>query len=127
MALDRAVKGKISCKQDPEQETAAREWVEAVTGEKFPNNDYAEALHDGIVLCKLMNKLKPGSVAKIHTTDAAQAYGVNPSEVFQAVDLFDKQNIQQVTTCIFALSRVAQKQNFSGPKLNYQTKLPVND
>ncbi|CAF2514750.1 unnamed protein product [Rotaria sp. Silwood2] len=141
MALDRAVKGKISLKRDPEQETAAREWIEAVIGEKFPTNDYEEALHDGIILCKLMNKLKPGSVSKIHTTggpmklreniavfqNAARAYGVNPSELFQAVDLFDKQNIEIVTICIFALNRLAQKQNFSGPKLNYQTKLPVND
>lgn len=61
-----------------------------------------------------MNKLKPGSVAKIHSQggpmklreniglfqDAARAYGVNASEVFQAVDCFDKKNIQQVTVRI---------------------------
>ena len=61
-----------------------------------------------------MNKLKPGSVSKIHTTggpmklrenigvfqNAARAYGVSESEVFQAVDLFDKQNILQVTVRI---------------------------
>jgi hypothetical protein len=60
---------------------------------------------------RLMNKLKPGSVPKIHThggpiklreniglfQHAARAYGVSESEVFQAVDCFDKQNIQQVT------------------------------
>jgi hypothetical protein len=88
-----------------------------------------------------MNKLKPGSISKIHTTggpmklreniaffqNAARAYGVTESESFQAVDLFDKQNILQVTLCVFALNRLAQKQNFNGPKLNYQTKLPVND
>ncbi|CAF1092668.1 unnamed protein product [Adineta ricciae] len=141
MALDRAVKDKINLKQDPEQDKAAREWIEAVTGEKFSTDDYAEALHDGVLLCKLMNKLKPGSIPKIHTSggpmklreniglfqSAARAYGVSESEVFQAVDLFDKQNIQQVTLCIFALNRLAQKQNFSGPKLNYQTKLPTYD
>ncbi|UJR07784.1 hypothetical protein I4U23_012066 [Adineta vaga] len=141
MALDRAVKDKIHFKQDPEQDKAVQEWIEAVTGEKFSTDDYAEALHDGILLCKLMNKLKPGSVAKIHTSggpmklrenigvfqNAARAYGVSESEVFQAVDLFDKKNIQQVTLCVFALNRLAQKQNFSGPKLNYQTKLPTYD
>jgi hypothetical protein len=141
MALDRAVKGKINFKRDPEQESAVRGWIEAVTGEKFPTDDYEEALHDGILLCKLINKLKPGAVSKIHTSggpmklrenislfqNAARAYGVSESEVFQAVDLFDKQNIQQVTLCIFALNRLAQKQNFNGPKLNYQTKLPSYD
>ncbi len=33
--------------------------------------------------------------------NAARAYGVNESEVFQAVDLFDKQNIQQVTVSFY--------------------------
>jgi len=33
--------------------------------------------------------------------NAARAYGVNESEVFQSVDLFDKQNIQQVTVSSF--------------------------
>ena len=60
---------------------------------------------------RLMNKLQPGSIGKIHTQGgpiklreniglfqtAARAYGVSESEVFQAVDCFDKQNIQQVT------------------------------
>lgn len=64
---------------------------------------------------RLMNKLKPGSIPKIHTQggpmklreniglfqDAARAYGVSSSEVFQAVDCFDKKNIQQVTVSIF--------------------------
>ena len=58
-----------------------------------------------------MNKLKPGTIAKIHITNnpmklrenagffqnAALAYGVTESDVFQAVDLFDKKNIAQVT------------------------------
>jgi len=141
MALDRAVKDKIHFKQDPEQEKAVQEWIEAVTGEKFPTDDYAEALHDGILLCKLINKLKPGSISKIHTAggpmklrenialfqNAARAYGVSESELFQAVDLFEKKNIEQVTLCLFALNRLAQKQNFNGPKLNHQTKLPTYD
>jgi len=33
--------------------------------------------------------------------NAVLAYGVSESEVFQSVDLFDKQNIQQVTVSIF--------------------------
>ena len=72
MALERAVQDKVSGndegfshytafvrsfvqihgKRDPEQEKAAQEWIEAVTGEKFPSSDYGESLHDGILLCK---------------------------------------------------------------------------
>ena len=67
---------------------------------------------------RLMNKLKPGSVPKIHTQggsiklreniglfqNAARAYGVGDSETFQAVDCFDKQNIQQVTVSFLSFS-----------------------
>ncbi len=69
---------------------------------------------------RFVNKLKPGSVPKIHThggpiklreniglfQNAARAYGVDDSEVFQAVDCFDKQNIQQVTVSFFSIQKV---------------------
>ena len=68
---------------------------------------------------RLMNKIKPGSIPKIHTSgnamklrenagffqQAVLAYGVGENDVFQAVDLFDKKNIAQVTVCISALNR----------------------
>jgi hypothetical protein len=66
-----------------------------------------------------MNKLKPGSVAKINAKgnpfvlreniqsfqNAARAYGVPDNELFQSVDLFEKKNIAQVTLAIHALGR----------------------
>ena len=39
-------------------------WVEAVMGEPLPSGDFGEILKDGVVLCKLMNKLQPGSIKK---------------------------------------------------------------
>jgi hypothetical protein len=64
---------------------------------------------------RLINKLHPGAVPKIHTQggpiklreniglfqNAVRSYGVNDSEVFQAVDCFDKRNIQQVTVSFY--------------------------
>ncbi len=43
-------------------------WIEAVLGEKLPAGAYEDVLRDGIVLCKLINKIAPGSVAKIQTS-----------------------------------------------------------
>jgi hypothetical protein len=40
--------------------------------------------------------------------DAAKAYGVPVTEVFQTVDLWERKNIPQVTQCIFALGRTVR-------------------
>jgi hypothetical protein len=71
------------------------------------------------VLQRLMNKIKPGAVAKITSKGgafalrenvsafqaAARAYGVPDNELFQTVDLFEKKNIPQVTLAIHSLGR----------------------
>ncbi|KAK7107810.1 myophilin-like isoform X2 [Littorina saxatilis] len=124
-------------KRDPELETQALDWIEANYGEPLDRKKpYDDLLKDGIVLCKLMNKLMPGCVKKIDTKGggfalmqnierfqaAARAYGVPQSEVFQTVDLWEKKNIPQVTLCIHALGRVAQtRDDYKGPVLGPKT------
>lgn len=55
------------CKRDSGQETEVQSWIEAVLGEKFPaGKPYEDVLKDGVVLCRLMNKLSPGIVPKIN-------------------------------------------------------------
>ncbi|CAF3668861.1 unnamed protein product [Rotaria socialis] len=49
--------------------------------------------------------------------NAARAYGLPDAELFQTVDLFEKRNIAQVTQCIHALGRQAQRKSFNGPTL----------
>ena len=39
-------------KRDPELEAQAIEWMQAVTGEPFPDGVFEEALKDGTYLCK---------------------------------------------------------------------------
>ena len=39
-------------------------WVQSVLGETIPTGDFGDVLKDGVVLCKLINKLQPGSVKK---------------------------------------------------------------
>lgn len=96
------------------------EWIFKVIGEKVPSGNYEDILKDGIVLCKLANKLTPGSVKKIQERGtnfqlmenvqrfqaAIKKYGVPEEEIFQTADLFEKRNIAQVTLCLYSLGRL---------------------
>lgn len=111
---------KIAAKRDPAQDAEAQEWVESILGAKFPGGQaYEDVLKDGQVLCKLINKLKPGLVAKVNESGgqfklmeninnfqkALKEYGVPDQDVFQTVDLWEKKDISQVTNTLFALGR----------------------
>ncbi|TGZ72293.1 hypothetical protein CRM22_002179 [Opisthorchis felineus] len=121
-------------KRDRQQESEVLDWIEAILGTKLDRSKaYEEILKDGVVLCKLINKIKPGSVKRINENstmpfkimeninafqEAIKAYGVPNSDVFQTVDLFEKKDIAQVTQCIFALGRTCQiHDDFTGPTL----------
>lgn len=60
---------QVAGKRDPEQEREAQAWIEQVIGERFPPGvRYEDALRDGIILCKLMNRLSPGIISKINVS-----------------------------------------------------------
>lgn len=127
---------KMNAKFDPKLERQAIDWMEAVSGTKIQGT-LAQALHDGIFLCRLMNKLKPGCIpeGKISSSklafkqmeniniflNAMKNYGVPMHDSFQTIDLFEAAegagNIVQVIDAIHALGRAAQKQGFRGPTL----------
>lgn len=124
---------QVAGKREPEQEAEAQHWVETIIGCRFPPGvSYEDALRDGVILCTLMNRLRPGSVTKINTTGgdykmmdnlnqfqkACIEYGVPDVDLFQAVDLMDRKNIAQVTNTIFAIGRASYKHpEWRGPWL----------
>ncbi|XP_044783163.2 LIM domain only protein 7 isoform X11 [Bubalus bubalis] len=44
----------------------AQRWVEAVTEKNFETKDFRASLENGVLLCDLINKLKPGVIKKIN-------------------------------------------------------------
>ncbi|KAL7024679.1 hypothetical protein ACKWTF_013160 [Chironomus riparius] len=100
-------------------------------GEKFPDT-FEASLRNGIILCKLMNKLNPGIIQKISISGgdykmmdnisqfhrAAQHWGVPEVDLFNANDLYEQKNIVLVTQTIFAIGRACYKHpEFQGPYL----------
>ena len=132
MSLAAQVTAKLAGKRDPQLESEILQWIAAIVGEPLPNGSFEDVLKDGVILCKLMNKLAPGSCKKIATSGpsfklmeninafqtAARNYGVPEIDVFQTVDLFEKRNIPQVTQCLLALGRTCYlHSDFKGPYL----------
>merc|ERR550539_1124207 len=118
--------------RNAEHEAEVLQWVAAVLGEPLPPAEFGEVLKDGVILCKLINKLQPGSVKKFKEKGpafllmenvqsflaAARNYGVPDEEVFQTPDLFEARNIPQVVLCLYSLGRVTQKHpEYTGPAI----------
>lgn len=109
-----------------EQEQEAQAWIEAIVGERF-RGSFEDSLRDGVLLCKLMNKLKPGIIQKINVSGgdykmmdnisqfqrAAAHWGVGDTDLFNANDLWDMKNIALVTQTIFAVARAVRSSNVS--------------
>lgn len=51
-------------KMETKTEDQIREWVEALTNEEV--YDTFDALRSGIILCKLINAIKPGTIPKFN-------------------------------------------------------------
>jgi len=114
----------VDAKYDQHVEDEVRKWIEHKTGEKLPGHgpkDFQASLKDGVVLCKLMNKLSPDSVPKInmgglafkqmeniqHFLEAAAQYGVRTDDIFSTVALYEGGNMTQVLQCLASLKRIS--------------------
>ena len=112
MALRDAVEAGKALKLDEMSETQqeVEAWIAAVTGKPF-DAPFAEHLHDGRVLCELMNVIEPGSVKKINSsklafkqmenvsnfTRAMKKLGVRETDCFDTIDLFEAHDIAKVS------------------------------
>jgi len=114
---------KVNSKYNEDAAGEVLYWIREVLGEDIctdgSQDNFYEVLKDGQVLCRLMNKLKPGSIKKIQTSAMAfkcmeninnfssgcKACGLKDTELFQTVDLWERQNLNSVVICLQSLGR----------------------
>jgi hypothetical protein len=141
--LDAELAAKAAAKFDPEMEKEVCDWIEALSGCPKGDQKTEDWLHDGQVLCKLANAVKPGCVKKINTSAMVfkqrenityfqtfcRDVGVAEISMFGTDDLFDAKNMGSVLSSIFILGGVIQDKlpNFSGPKLGVAVHSSVAD
>merc|ERR1712212_1164849 len=113
---------KMSTKYNLEEANQAADYIlhyvsDAVKPEICDEDHLHEWLKDGIILCKLINAIEPGSVKKINNSnmnfrqmenigkflEGAKAYGVQETDLFQTVSLYENQNMAAVVMTIHAL------------------------
>ncbi|GAM19908.1 hypothetical protein SAMD00019534_030830, partial [Acytostelium subglobosum LB1] len=111
----------------------SREWIEAVCQQKFPSDDFQASLKNGVLLCKLINQIKPGIVPKVNqaTTDfanrenlsffikAAKQLGLRDTQLFDTTDIYESKRIRNVAISLYWLGRAARAvSTYKGPQLN---------
>jgi len=141
MSVNRAAKSgfaaeaqrKINSKYSDELAAECLEWIKEVTGEPINTSgdmdNFFEVLKNGVLLCKLINSLKAGTIKKVNEStmafkcmenisaflEHAKAFGVPNQETFQSVDLWERQNLNSVIICLQSLGRKAN--NFDKPSI----------
>ncbi|XP_062422872.1 LIM domain only protein 7 isoform X3 [Rhea pennata] len=123
----------------------ARRWVETVTGKSFGTEDFRAALENGVLLCDLINKIKPGIIKKINRLStpiagldninvflkACENIGLREAQLFHPGDLQDlssrvtvkpeetDRRVKNVLITLYWLGRKAQSNpHYNGPYLN---------
>ena len=125
--------------QEKNDFVAAKEWMEAVTGEPFVNEDLWETTKSGVYLCKLINKVKPGTVKKYSKMspklpfkcmenitfyiEGCEKLGMRASNTFRPPDLYEKRVSypRAIVNNIHALARLAKDMSdYKGPQLQVE-------
>ncbi|KAI9503339.1 calponin homology domain-containing protein, partial [Coemansia spiralis] len=97
----------------------ATKFIEAVLGLQLEAAALKDSLRDGVVLCRLINTLRPGAIKRINTKTlpftqmenisnfltAAQKLGLDSTDLFQTVDLYEGKNMPRVVMTLLTIAR----------------------
>jgi len=129
--LDAEIKKKMDAKFDPQKAAQAQAWLETLTGNKA-HGSLQEFLKTGIILCQVLNVIKPNSIPKINSQatpfkerenianylQACKSLGMRDTDVFMTQDLYENANMGVVVDNIHALGAYSRKVgSFKGPFL----------
>lgn len=131
--MDKDIQDRMRAKFDPDKQAQAQTWIEEILGVGFEHDSFHENLKDGVLLCQLLNKIKPKTCRKIYKggkqafqmrenivkyLNGCQKLGMNNTDCFVSQDLYEGDNMVAVIDQIFALGAVSRNvDGFEGPYL----------
>ncbi|XP_047659374.1 LIM domain only protein 7b isoform X2 [Tachysurus fulvidraco] len=125
----------------------AQRWMEEVTMKRFGSSNFRSALENGVLLCDLINKLKPGIIKRVNRLPtpiagldnvnvflkACGKLGLKDAQLFHPGDLQDvstrvtvrhqetSRRLKNVLITIYWLGRRAHADpSYNGPQLNFK-------
>ncbi|KAI7895905.1 uncharacterized protein EV154DRAFT_494138 [Mucor mucedo] len=116
---------KMKQEQYRQDERAAIEYLNTILEMTIPLDAPLQyELSDGVLLCNLVNKLKPGTIKQVGQKDlsfikmdnitrflqGARQLGLNKAQLFETVDLFEAKDMTAVIHTILAISRLTENQ-----------------
>lgn len=124
-SLNDTIQEQKAAKYSQNNEMAAQAWIETVTGQTFSASiSFAENIKDGVVLCKLINGLRPGTIPKFSPPtkiafkridnvskflDGCKALGLSPSQLFNSIDLVEEKDMGLVVTTLLCLKTLVER------------------
>jgi len=101
-------------------------------------DDLYKTLRSGVILCKIVNSITPGTIKSIrvgtlpfHMMEninsfiqaCTNVFGMPTTDVFQTVDLYEGKNITAVLTNLHTLGRLCSKlPGYTGPSIGVARK-----
>jgi len=105
-----------------------KEWIEGLLNIEFTKDSLHAELLDGTLLCRAMNKLKPGSIRNFYLNprvtmlrieniglflNACEAeFGFSPFQLFSASDLIEGQNMKKVLLVLIDIMKRSNMKDY---------------
>eukprot|EP00339_Tiarina_fusa_P001689 CAMPEP_0116999016 /NCGR_PEP_ID=MMETSP0472-20121206/1886_1 /TAXON_ID=693140 ORGANISM="Tiarina fusus, Strain LIS" /NCGR_SAMPLE_ID=MMETSP0472 /ASSEMBLY_ACC=CAM_ASM_000603 /LENGTH=550 /DNA_ID=CAMNT_0004698343 /DNA_START=38 /DNA_END=1686 /DNA_ORIENTATION=+ len=127
---------KEEFKYSPELEDGAKKWIRLLLDDPslFTKDSLANTLKSGVILCKCINTIQPGTIPKINTSSfnysqmenignylkACITLGLPKTDLFDTPDLWDKKNMNLVINNIHILAKHVENklEGYTGPKID---------
>jgi len=112
-------------------EREVKSWLESITGSSL-SGSLESALKDGVVLCNLVNAIRPNTILTINKYNAAfrqmqnidnflkvvEKLGVSDQDRFKTEDLFYTNNFPKVLVTLISLSQICNSKFGTTPVLS---------
>ncbi|KAH8556033.1 kinase-like domain-containing protein [Umbelopsis sp. PMI_123] len=132
---------KMRHEQQKSDQLAAVHFLEATLDCSLSSENLHNELKDGVLLCNLVNKLRPGTIKQVGNKDlpfvkmdnitrflqGARQLGLNTAQLFETIDLFEAKDMGAVINTILTIEKLHTKRKPSEPIIKCKPSVCQNE